>query len=72
MNTRRDFLYGLGATVGTVALNAMMASDARADDVESAPDEVSNTPHVRPLSGRESQALHFSVHGGWAFTHRHV
>jgi hypothetical protein len=31
LNSRRDFLYGLGASLGSVALTAMLARDARAE-----------------------------------------
>src|SRR3989442_238465 len=33
---RRDFLYGLGATLGTVAFNALLADEARRDASPSA------------------------------------
>src|SRR4051794_22431480 len=32
MTTRRDFLYGLGASLGGVAFSAMLADEARAAD----------------------------------------
>jgi hypothetical protein len=41
INTRRDFLFGLGATLGTVALNGMLRAET---------DRVSNNP-LAPKSG---------------------
>ena len=37
MIPRRDFLYGLGATLGTVALNALLRSEARGAENPLAP-----------------------------------
>ncbi len=46
---RRDFLYGLGATLGTVAFNALLQNErtARATDVSTGPLAV-KPPHLSP------------------------
>lgn len=42
---RRDFLYGLGASLGSVAFSALLADSASAENNKQANSETSQTPH---------------------------
>ena len=49
--TRREFLYGLGATLGTVAFNALLQLEAQAQTTASDP-LAPKPPHFRPRAKR--------------------
>ncbi len=48
--TRRDFLYGLSLSVGSVALSAMLAEEA---DSHESPQQEPSEPHSRPLAPKQ-------------------
>src|SRR6187549_3589986 len=54
---RRDFIYGLGATLGTVALNALLGEQARAAENPLAP----KAPH-RPAKAKA--CIYLFMEGG--------
>src|SRR3954453_7269023 len=50
--TRRDFLYGLGASIGGVAFTAMLAEQARAESKDRAADPLASRPGHLPAKAK--------------------
>jgi hypothetical protein len=64
--TRREFLYGLGASVGSVALTALLAEDrARAADTRAQPQPADPlAPRPAPLPAKAKACIFLMMEGG--------
>ena len=58
---RRDFLYGLGASLGSVAFTAMMASEL---DAEEQPSEGPLSPKPQQVAARAERCIFLMMEGG--------